>query len=88
MDIMDTTEDSSVGPKYVEALREKFLAGLTPFNDFAAAIAKHPKTLAKLNPPIVRIGRSVYVPDDQGRTWLLNGCKPLSQQRRRNRRSA
>jgi hypothetical protein len=88
MDTANTTDDSCVAPKDIEVLREKLLAGLTPFNDFAAAIEKHPKTLAKLNPPTVRIGRSVYVPDDQGRAWILNGCKPLSQQRARNRRSA
>jgi hypothetical protein len=54
----------------------KFLDGLTPFNDFARAIKKHPKTVKKLNPPIVYVGRTPYVPDAEGRQWVFNGCRP------------
>jgi hypothetical protein len=72
----------------VDELRSKLLDGLTPFNDFAAAIKKHPKTLMRMNPPIVRIGRDIYVPEAQGREWLLNGCKPIETERRRGRSRA
>jgi len=65
-----------------------FLAGLTPFDEFAAAIHKHPKTLKRLNPPIVYVGRTPYVPDEQGRAWILNGCKPLQAPKQRGRRTA
>jgi hypothetical protein len=72
----------------ISALREKLLAGLTPFGAFAAALGKHPKSVMRMNPPIVRIGRSVYVPDEQGRQWILNGCRPLQTESRGRRRGA
>jgi hypothetical protein len=74
---MDTAKEQSD----IAALRDKLLAGLTPIDDFAAAIDKHPKTLMRMNPPIVRIGRNVYVPEEEGRAWILNGCKPLQPER-------
>jgi hypothetical protein len=58
-------------------LGEKFLSGLTPFNNFARAIGKHPQTLAKMRPPIVRVGRTIYVPNELGHEWLLAGCPPV-----------
>jgi hypothetical protein len=69
----------------VDELRTKLLDGFIPFNDFAAAIDKHPKTVMRMNPPIVRIGRDVYVHEERGRAWLLNGCKPVEVERRRGR---
>ena len=61
----------------IEELRSKLLDGLVPFAEFAAALDKHPKTVMRMNPPIVRVGRDVYVPAEQGRAWLLNGCKTI-----------
>ena len=69
-------------------MSQDFLAGLTPFDKFAEAIGKHPKTVKRLNPPVVYIGRTVYVPDDLGREWLLSGCKPLKTNPRRPRKAA
>jgi hypothetical protein len=66
----------------IDELRSKLLDGLVPFNEFAAALDKHPKTVMRMNPPIVRIGRDVYVPEEQGRAWVLNGCKPVEVERR------
>jgi hypothetical protein len=66
----------------------KFLAGLTPFDDFARSLHKHPKTVKRMQPPIVRIGRSLYVPDAQGLEWVRNGCRPVVEQPpRRGRRT-
>jgi hypothetical protein len=59
----------------IAILRDRLLDGLIPFNDFAAAMGKHPTTARKLRPPVVRVGRSVYVPEKEGREWLLNGCR-------------
>jgi hypothetical protein len=73
-------------PARISALREKLLEGLTPFKTFAAAMGRHPKTVKKMNPPIVRIGREDYVPDEEARAWILNGCRPLQNQGRSNRR--
>src|SRR5881394_406574 len=39
----------------VDELLSKLLDGLVPFNQFAAALDKHPKTVMRMNPPIVRI---------------------------------
>jgi hypothetical protein len=72
----------------VDELRSKLLDGFIPFGDFAAALNKHPKTVMRMNPPLVRIGRDVYVPEEQGRAWLLNGCKPQSPPSRRGRQRA
>lgn len=72
----------------INELRAKLLDGLTPFNDFAAALEKHPKTVMRMNPPIVRIGRDVYVPEEQGRAWVLNGCKPVEKTGRGRPRAA
>lgn len=58
------------------------MGGLIPFGDFAAAIGKHPKTVMRMRPPIVRIGRDVYVPEEPGRQWLLNDCRPVEPERR------
>jgi hypothetical protein len=69
----------------IEALRRKFMGGLTPFDDFARAIGKHPKTVARMRPPIVRVGRQPYVPDDEGRAWILGGCKPWRPENPRGR---
>lgn len=60
----------------IAALRDRLLDGLIPFKDFAAATGKHPTTVRRLNPPIVRVGRSRYVPEKEGREWLRNGCRP------------
>jgi hypothetical protein len=79
---MDAAE--AARPEIAE-LRNKLLDGLIPIGDFAAAIGKHAKTLMRLGPPIVRVGRAVYVPEGQGRAWLLNGCKPIEPDRQRNR---
>lgn len=64
-------------------LREKLLGGLVPFDEFAAAIGRHPKTVKRMNPPTVRIGRSIYVPEEKGRAWILNGCRPFEPARRK-----
>jgi hypothetical protein len=80
--------DDQEGQPEIAELREKLMGGLVPFSAFAAAMDKHPKTVMRMNPPIVRIGRDVYVPEDQGRAWLLNGCKPLQSEGRGRRRSA
>lgn len=69
-------------------LRSKLLDGLVSFNEFAAALGKHPKTVMRMNPPVVRIGRDVYVPEEQGRAWLRNGCKPPQPATRRGRQRA
>jgi len=79
-----STQHTSEKP--TEDLRAELLRGLTPFDEFSAAIDKHPKTLAKMNPPTVRIGRSKYVPTEEGRRWVLNGCKPLQTGGGRQRR--
>lgn len=63
-------------------LRETLLDGVTPLDTFAKAVDKHPKTLRRLGVPVVKIGRDVYVPIEQGRAWLLNGCKPVEPNRR------
>jgi hypothetical protein len=70
---MDTPKES----KTQKALRDQLLAGLTPFNEFAEAINKHPATLRKMCPPTVHIGRDPYVPTEQGRAWLLNNCRTI-----------
>jgi hypothetical protein len=69
----------------ISELREKLLGGLTPFADFAAAMNRHPKTVMRMNPPVVKIGRSVYVPTETGRAWLLSGCRPAEQRGRARR---
>jgi hypothetical protein len=72
-----TGKPASLDAADVEALREKLLAGLTPFNDFARALRKHPTTLARMKPPTVRVGRRLYVPNERGRQWILDGCPPV-----------
>ncbi len=67
-------------------LSEKLLSGLIPLADFAAAMKKHPKTVMRMNPPVVRIGRDVYVPEEQGSAWLLNSCRPLENATKHGRR--
>ena len=74
----DETQNSDIG-----ALREDLLSGFIPFNDFAAAIDRHPKTLKRMNSPIVYVGRTPYIPKEQGKAWLLNGCRPVKPERRR-----
>jgi hypothetical protein len=68
----------ATGKPEIEALREKLIGDLTPFDDFAAAIRKHPKTLRKMRPPTRYVGRSVFVPTERGRKWILDGCPPVS----------
>jgi hypothetical protein len=80
--------DEEGGRPEIAELREKLMGGLIPFNDFAAAMDKHPKTVMRMGPPIVRVGRDVYVPEEPGRAWLLNGCKPVEPERRVRRRVA
>lgn len=65
----------------IAALRDKLFEGLTPLSDFAAALGLHPKTVKKKDPPIIYIGRDPYVPDDPGREWVLNGCRPVERSR-------
>jgi hypothetical protein len=71
-------------------MESNFLAGLTPFDEFARAIGKHPKTVRKMRPPRVKIGRTQYVPDDEGKQWILDGCPPVmpATSSRRRRRAA
>jgi hypothetical protein len=71
------SKPASLAAADIEALREKLLAELTPFNDFAKALRKHPTTLARMKPPTVRVGRKLYVPDERGRQWILDGCPPV-----------
>jgi hypothetical protein len=63
-------------------LKTRLMGGMSPFNDFCKAIGKHPKTVKKMKPPIVRIGRSEFVIEDQGRNWIQNGCPPVEPERR------
>ena len=66
-----------------------FLAGLTPLDEFSDGIHKHPKTVRRMRPPIVHIGRTPYVPTELGRKWVLDGCPPvLPEAPRRQRRVA
>ena len=72
---MDNTGDEiAMAP---EALRETILSGLALFDDFANGISKHPKTLRRMRPPVVYIGRTPYVPIELGRQWILDGCPPV-----------
>jgi hypothetical protein len=80
MDNEATNENQSPADA-IEALRQRLLDGLTPLDDFAAAMDRHPKTVKRWNPPIVYIGRRAYVPDKEGRAWILNGCKPVLPER-------
>jgi hypothetical protein len=82
---MDLADQMGVEPE-IEALRKKIMPGLIPFDDFAKAIGKHPKTLAKLGPPLVYVGRTPYVPEEPGRAWVLNGCTPVEPDKSRRGR--
>ena len=70
----------------IGTLREDLFSGFIPFNDFAAAIDRHPKTLKRMNPPIVYVGRTPFIPKEKGKAWLLNGCRPVEPERRRRGR--
>jgi hypothetical protein len=72
-------EDSQ--PK-IGLLREAIIGELIPFDDGAAAIKKHPKTLKRMRPPTVYVGRTPYLPKEPFRLWVLNGCKPVEPERR------
>jgi hypothetical protein len=61
---------------------------MTRLDVFAETIGKHSKTVKKLNPPVVYVGRTPYVPDDQGQEWVKNGCKPLDPTHRCGRKAA
>lgn len=66
----------------IDQLREELMGDLVPLNNFAAAMGKHPKTVKRMGPPLVYIGRDPFVPKDGGRAWLQNGCKPIEPERR------
>jgi hypothetical protein len=77
--------DDEVRSRHVEALRDQLLGDLDSLEVFAAAIECHPKTLKKKNPPTVYINRKPYIPKEQGKAWLLNGCKSVENGTRRGR---
>ena len=69
--------DSEDHQPKIDQLREAIIGELLPFDDGAAVIDKHPKTLRRMNPPIVYIGRTPYLPKEPFRLWVLNGCRPI-----------
>ena len=74
--------DEEVQRPEIAELREELMGDMIPFNDFAAAINRHAKTLKRMNPPLIYVGRDPFVPKEQGRAWLQNGCKPVEPERR------
>jgi len=74
--ITDNEKPTDAAPA-IDELREHLLGDLTLFDDFCKAIGKHPKTVTKMKPPTVRVGRTIYVPTDKGREWILAGCPPV-----------
>lgn len=78
--------DDDTARQDIGTLRDELLAGFIRFNDFAAAINRHPKSLKRMNPPIVYVGRTPYIPREAGKAWLANGCRPAEPERPRRRR--
>ena len=55
----------------IAALRDRLFEGLTPFNDFAAALGLHPKTVKKKDPPSSSTSAATRM---CRMNWGANGC--------------